>query len=603
MKIWSDLSLKFTTAIMPTQVQTRTRFRSYLIEKPNVDAPDTDSIQIISNRIPALVAGTYSAKFTQAITAPDGKSDTLSSEQRFAVRVPQLRLDPNVDVHSVFPAPGHSECANTLPHIVFNDAALPWERSVSTTSPDSFNTIPWIALLTFTEDELNVPAEDLTRYQMQPQQGSTYTASVKAGDLREPTDAGLISPVQKIEKNFKDNESVDCLMLKPDFFKRLFGSYVSGAAASTFSGKPDFSPFSYLAHIRSVNPQAMASTSPGDTELKVSLLLGHRVAPIGLPHPTNMISHLVSLEGLDRLDFSNNQTEYIGLVSLHSWTWMALPPEHVDFISVMDNLGKSIQPLRMKNDFLASLTKAAPSDDNAAWLRMRLQDSYILKPSTSMYGDTSTTMFRGPFTATMPTRIDESVKPWSTSGTDLQVVDTRTGIVDVSYQAAWQLGRLLAVGDTAFTTSLLRLRGKIHETASKLVREAANPDFVKMSQFTSQLTSAVDYVVKADKTENIQVGKMNTTLRWCNGWPHSATISQNPATKIGDVMDTPQYYKQIENAALDLTRARGKTKTPQNIYNEENDPKSYDWANILAWIMDVLFSDKIPLHYLASRQR
>ncbi|KAL7947491.1 hypothetical protein V8C42DRAFT_287691 [Trichoderma barbatum] len=591
---------------MAHRAHTGVRFRSYppaqtqgTTTAANADELDSDAVKLISYQAPALVAGTYTASFTQSIAAPDGTSDTLHSEQQFAVRAPQLRLDPNVDVHSVFPAPGHSEYANTLPHIVFNNPELPWERVVSHASADSFNKSPWVAVLTFTEDELNVPPDDLKRWRIDTEQGPAHANSVKAGDLREPNAPGLVSPVQHIEREFNDNDTTECILISPDMFKNLFGSYANGATTPMFNGKADLAAFSYLAHVRSVHPHAMASTSSGDTELKLSLVLGHRVAPIGLQQPTKMLSHVVSLEGVDKVDLSNGQVQYIGLISLHSWTWMALPPDHGDFICVMENLGKSIQPLRMRDDLSAIPADPSPPNDHSLWLHNRIRDGYLLKPFTSSSGETSTVLFRGPFTPTLPTKHLGSVKPSSTTGTDLRVVDSKTGLLDISYQSAWQLGRLLAAGDAAFNTSLLRLRGRIHAEATKLVREKADSNFVTMSEFTAQLSSAVDYIVKADQNENIKVGRMNATLRWCNGWPHPIT-SPDPTTKLGDVMDTPEYKKEIENVTRQLTRSRGNGPGSDIVYNEENDPKSHDWANVLAWIMDVLFSDKMPLHYLIS---
>lgn len=583
---------------MASRAQTGVRFRSFPTKKRD---NQSDSVRLISHRVPALVAGNYTASFKQNITAPDGTSETLATEQQFAVRIPQLRLDPNVDIHSVFPAPGHGEYGNTLPHVVFKNPELPWERSVSSRSPDSFNKIPWIALLTFTADELLVSGEDLKGWQMHPQQSPTYTNSVMAGHLREPTAPGLLSPVQMIQRDFKDSEMVECIMISPELFKTLFGSYASGATAPSFSGKPDFDAFSYLAHVRSVHPHAMASTSSGDTELMVSLVMGNRVAPVELQHPTNMISHVVSLEGLDKLDFSNDQSKYIGLVSLHSWSWMALPPDHGHLVDVLKDLGQSTQPLRMKDEFLDSLTNPERPEANGIWLQERLRDGYLLKRSTSAVGEISTVLFRGPFTPTLPVQSSKSVKAWATSGEDLRLIDQRTGLIDLSYQAAWELGRLLAVGDDVFTTSLLRLRGRIHSEASRLVRENANDEFVGRSEFTSQLPSAISCIVQAGKSENLRVGQMNSTLRWCNGWQNLANAPSDPATRIGDVMGTTEYYTKLADVTKQLTRAQGDANDPHRIYREENDPISHDWAYILAWAMDVLFADKVPYHYLVSQ--
>lgn len=96
-----------------TRARTGARFRSFPARESNYagDAAaqelEPDAAVLSSYCVPALAAGTYTARFVQSITAPDGKADTLSSKQQFAVRVPQLQLDPNVDVHLVFPAPGN----------------------------------------------------------------------------------------------------------------------------------------------------------------------------------------------------------------------------------------------------------------------------------------------------------------------------------------------------------------------------------------------------------------------------------------------------------------------------------------------------------------
>ncbi|KAH7322579.1 hypothetical protein B0I35DRAFT_407045 [Stachybotrys elegans] len=591
-----------------TTARTGARFRSYATKSSAFanDAADElspDEIRLSSHRVPTLAAGTYTVRIEQSIAAPDGQTDTLSTEQQFVVEAPQLRLDSNVDVHSVFPAPGHGAPANTLPHIVFNDPELPWERSISNTSPDSFNRIPWTALLTFTEEELHLPPEDLTKWQGdKPRQSPTLAVSMKAGILRLQGDAAtMVSPVSGIEPKFKDSKMVECLVLSTDLFKRLFGSYPAGAKESTWSGKPDLGAFSYLAHVRGVHPHAMASTSLGDTELQVSVLMGHRVAPFGLQRPTMMMSHVVSLEGVEKLTWSDGGPRYVGLVSLHSWSWMALPPDHLDFVDVMGNLARSTHPLRMADTLLNSSALAAKQgalDENAAWLLARLKDGYLLKPHTSLSGSSSTVLFRGPLTPTLPVLTAASVKAWSSTGNDLEVRDCRTGLVDVSYRAAWQLGRLLAVADASLNTSLLRLRGRIHTETSRQVRQENDPDFVKMSVFTANLSSAVSYIVEANQANKIRVGNANATLRWCNGWFRPENVDASATTSVDDVASTQQFYDTVIKVVSSLTRARG--EGGKAAYNEENDPVSHDWANVLGWIMNLLFTDKIPLYYQVS---
>ncbi|KAJ8122615.1 hypothetical protein ONZ43_g1237 [Nemania bipapillata] len=156
-----------------------------------------------------------------------------------------------------------------------------------------------------------------------------------------------------------------------------------------------------------------------------------------------MVSHVVSLEGIDKLEISDNQAEYIGLMSLHSWTWVALPPDHLDSIGKIKDLEKSIEPLRKK---MVSLGERGPTSEQARWLYKQLQNGYLMKPYKTTTGEATTALFRGPFTPIFPARPENLMKTWLTPGTDLATVDEKTGLRDVSYQSAWQLGRRLAAG-------------------------------------------------------------------------------------------------------------------------------------------------------------
>src|SRR5436190_2166304 len=119
-----------------TAVVSPVRFRA--LPKTSLDAPvantdesvETANVQFLAHHEPPLPAGHYEAKFEQSIEAPNGFSGPtkpFQSQQFFTVQGPLFKLDPVTDIDSVFPTPGHSEHANTLPHIVFSDPILPWE--------------------------------------------------------------------------------------------------------------------------------------------------------------------------------------------------------------------------------------------------------------------------------------------------------------------------------------------------------------------------------------------------------------------------------------------------------------------------------------------
>ncbi|TQN72334.1 hypothetical protein CSHISOI_03230, partial [Colletotrichum shisoi] len=172
------------------------------------------------------------------------------------------------------------------------------------------------------------------------------------------------------------------------------------------------------------------------------------------PRVSGVYPHAI-LEGVDKLDLSNKNPQ------IHQ-------TDHVDFVTVMEGLGRYFQPLRIRDDIWASLTQEGQIGESAEWLQRRLRDGYLLKPYTSLAGARSAVLFRGHLSATLPVKTATSVKPWSKTGVDLEVRDSRTGLVDITYRSAWQLGRLLAIGDPSFSISLLRLRGQIHAEARSL---------------------------------------------------------------------------------------------------------------------------------------
>lgn len=62
---------------------------------------------------------------------------------------------------------------------------------------------------------------------------------------------------------------------------------------------------------------------------------------------------------------------------------------------------------------------------------------------------------------------------------------------------------------------------------------------------------------------------------------------------------SPEYLTYVGKIAADLTAVRpSKGTVASAIYNETNDPVSHSWAAVLSWILDVLFTVKLPLHNL-----
>ncbi|KAI0546741.1 hypothetical protein F4679DRAFT_404617 [Xylaria curta] len=558
-------------------------------------------VRISSFVQPSIKTGTYEINVVQHIRTPDSSTDEapLTSKKIFTVQAPKFKLSLADDIHSVYPAPGHSDYGNTLAHVVFSDPTTPWERPMRDIEDvDKFNKTPWVAVLTFTEDELKMPQADIDR-SIKSRQGNTFTTATTAGNIAGLKAGGIVTPLDapNFTSDFKDTDLVDLLPLPIKLFKSLFVKYSNGKA-DTWTGKPDTSRYASVAHIRDIHGGDMASTTQGESERSHAVVISHRTAPIGLPAPTNVISHLVSLEGIDGMDVPDGcPYQYVGLVSLYSWNWMAVPPEHADFIHTMDKLSKNIQPLRMKDEFIAKIVADGKTPSEAeAKLLQRIKDGYLLKQRTLTTGEKTMSFFRGPL---CPNVISDSlIKPWSLYGTDLQILDGNTGIVDISYAVAWNLGFSQAIGDPAFSTSLLRLRGKIHSQALLRAKEKVDSSYKNLPEYLQQLKTAVDHLASTGKPD--ETASAEALRRWHITSPMNSEDegAQRLSLEFSPVLQ--QYLDQIAEITKTLTSARDDNKLADGgvPYNELNDPVDHDWAYVLGWLLDRLFAAKLPLHYL-----
>lgn len=89
---------------------------------------------------------------------------------------------------------------------------------------------------------------------------------------------------------------------------------------------------------------------------------------------------------------------------------------------------------------LADFAKPALTAKTASTQRLlqRLQEGYVLRKHTDENGVIGSSFFRGPLCAQMPPA--HNVTPVTTDGLSLEMIDTLTGLEDVTYSSAWQLG-------------------------------------------------------------------------------------------------------------------------------------------------------------------
>jgi hypothetical protein len=557
---------------------------------------------------PALEAGLHTISVGQHITPPaeDTKSKplNLTSSKNFDVIAPRFWLPPT-DIHSVYPPQGHADGYRVLPHVVFSDEHLPWERAVSDKVETSERSrVPWLALLVFTQDELRLPPEELVGssriFPFDVVQSTTLSVAMTLNDIWSMAAKNtIISPVIKDDPQ----EPVDAqttstkanfILVTKSHVDALFRSYNDDGTRKT-QDTPDLVKYKYLAHVRNLNTEGMSNVSAVDefgeaVDQLFSVVVAHRVGPWDVKSPTTHVAHLVTLEGIEpRIHLSSlpeSPAKYVSLCSLYSWTYQCLPNDSINFFDAMVHLGQTYQPLRPPDKPDAPAAPAAPSP----LVDARVRDGFSLARWRVKTGETTAAMFRGPLVPTKVPRNTAGVQ--STFSTDLQILDRQLGLMNITYSLAWQLGKTMAIADQAFTAAVGRLRGIIHDQALQAVKAAA---------MGSRLRTATDVVAGLAHNVGLLGGlheshRMDLGRKWKRApappLPHRGFLDHS-ATENGS-----PFLDEAKEVAKQLASSLDAPEDQYWFYNEHNRPFSTDWAAMLKWILDRMYLAGLPAHYL-----
>ncbi|KAF4443535.1 hypothetical protein FACUT_1272 [Fusarium acutatum] len=432
--------------------------------------------QFFSSFRPSLTPGDYQVKVTQEVSLNEKEHKNLDTDKKFKVQGPSQYQLPAGSIHSIYPREGESVPSKVLPQITLNDPHIPWELS-----PDNNQTIanqhldgsliPWLALLVFEENEIkNFPTMEarpapspslsvrLSKKQLQGLQGSSTQVPLSSQDL--DTDA---------------DDSVNTVFVNSSAFRAYFSRQMGDSEA-----EPAIARYSYLSHIR-----RSRSTKPRDSTTDTfSIVLGHRSGPLEVESPTTAYAHLVSLMGVSKLKMPG-ESVLTALVSLYSWSFTWTRGNDGEIKSLIEAISKNVRSL-------ARILE--PSTDQ--WLRRRLEAGYTMVKHRTQTGEQTAALFRGPLIPQQPRgdELDNAEAPGHGSG--LQIIDKTTGIIDITYSAAWNLGRSLAIENSSFTMAISALRMKI----AQLQQKGLSAAFLSRSSEAPQGDMLPDWYEKLKRT-------------------------------------------------------------------------------------------------------
>ena len=372
-----------------------------------------EKIKFTSFYKPTLESETYSITAKQELTKAGFETHTETlNELKFTVRSPQFSIHPG-EIHSFFPPQGIvGNYSNNLPHIVLNKRVLPWERTIGDSSS------PWMALLTFTEDEVS------------------EVRSMSIEDYLKPEDnviiPGYVLPIEK-------DELCQSFEVPLNIFNKV---------------APKLTEIPFLAHCRQVD---VSNKVEMETHVKglFSVLVSNRLPKNGRKH----VVHLVSLEKCKKLleDIKDRKTietekRSLRLISLANWTF----ENKEKGTSLWDKVNTLISPedlhLRMPIDPEKPILNPK--------LKLRLKQGFIPLPFHLLTGEDSVAWYRGPFT---PSPVGPLENDFFSNAAESMIFDQEGGgIFDQTYSSAWQLGRMLALSNGNINLTLVDFRTKLN---------------------------------------------------------------------------------------------------------------------------------------------
>ena len=425
----------------------------------------TFEITFIEDRIPALKAGEYQIQVTQSVDA-NGTSVDYVARRHFQVSGPRFALQ-STDVHARFPgALASGKYLNCLPHIVYNRAMFPWLRSLSTHDPA---TSGFVALLLL--DPSSAPAiENHQIVDLIPHGRTVVTSTPKtsSGTGRLPSHIlsyGFNRPAVGDDYELEYGERPTDSLLTIDLPANLFNEVV-----------PSRLDMPYVSHVRQVDVSGHIAGVGRGGRVPGHPDLGHYAVTIGnrLPAMGKNLAVLVSLEGLGASLPSGSGGSNLGaddhavrLCVLDHWTFTATGSGealHHALAHLNHNPQDQASPLStlaipatapQRNSVLAAARAQKQGEithEQADVLaRAALCQGYVPFEHQLRIGSSSISWYRGPLAGPSPPLALTS--PIENSDAALRY-DPTTGLFDVSYAAAWQLGQLLGLEDRAFHQAL-----------------------------------------------------------------------------------------------------------------------------------------------------
>jgi hypothetical protein len=432
----------------------------------NPNDPPRGSMYLYNDIVPPTLDGSYKMTVSTDISydphtvSGGGTVSTVQSapiDRHFDVVGPRFTLDPTVVVNVYPPRNGQGSYEDALPQVVLQRRSLPWERAIGNVGLPPGGALPegqtpWIALLLFQDDECtilqNQKLEDVVPRAIFQQLGSPANILCDAVEAEATLIDDILPSVEELQLlahvrqvNVEDRElnagssdgffSVVMSNRLPEHDKKCRACLVS-LEQRTDLVKAASPPSSYPETLQGLHPILGPELSPE----------ARRVNPIDIRTGLNTV-------------FVRFKTR---LVLLHSWQFTVSGPG--TFRTLMQALDVGM---------IGKVKEAGkPTLTDTGHLRL---------PMLDRAGQNETVWYRGPLVPWELTR--DPLRPYH-SADQCRRATPETGAEDVSYAAAFEVGRQLAAADARLAQELMRWRRETY-------RQAARADMITRIESTIPL--------------------------------------------------------------------------------------------------------------------
>ncbi|MEM9928234.1 MAG: hypothetical protein AAF840_00310 [Bacteroidota bacterium] len=426
------------------------------------------NITFLQHSLPALEAGEYQLELKQKVSFSD--KDEYVKKATILVNGPRFSFPPELIVQAFPPAETTGDYTSIIPHIVLKSRTLPWERNVDTKEVDSGATVKdepsWLALLVFDQTDHDFRYQD-------KKSGAPFR--VQQGTIEQ-----LFNVDEDTLSYFTAAKVEDA---KVDLAKDLLYNLQASSDPCRFIDIP-VGLFKEIAPTRKDLPwlshNQKGLDKRGSLVSEHSVLMANRLAKEG----SMTTVHLVSLEGMGQYLPDDkgeapaiaDKIKYVRLVSLHHWTFNPEPVQ-LKFSTHLKNLNYDAE--RKEDNAIEGLLRMPQRDSGHAVLDEKNKTGFVGLLHELRTGDQQFSWYRGPLS---PQKVKPlfSFKPDDAfhlpvrAADELMVLQQSTGLFTASYAAAWQLGRLLALSNKSYATTLYNWKAQQLRAAMMKVRKAAD---------------------------------------------------------------------------------------------------------------------------------